>query len=56
MGHLAKAIAHAKAIRNGQFGSKLKMQKTCQKSFYNYIRVVLSKKPLEKASNIGEMR
>ena len=37
-------------------GQKLKMPKTWEKPFYNYIRVVLSEKPLEKAPNIVEMR
>ena len=37
-------------------GQKLKMPKTCQNSFYESIRVVLCKKPLEKTPNIREMR
>ena len=37
-------------------GQKLKMQKTCEKPFYNNIRVVLCKKPLYKTPNIQEMR
>ena len=37
-------------------GQKLKMPKTCEKPFYKNIKVVLCKKPLEKTSNIREMR
>ena len=37
-------------------GQKLKMPKTCEKPFYNNIKVVLCKKPLEKTPNIQEMR
>ena len=37
-------------------GQKLKMPKTYEKPFYNTIKVVLCKKPLEKATNTGEMR
>ena len=51
IGHLAKAIAHAKAIAFAKWfslGQKLKMPKIWEKPFYNYIRVVLRKKPLEK--------
>ena len=35
---------------------KLKFQKTCENPFYKSFRVVLCKKPLEKAPNIREMR
>ena len=59
IGHLAKAIANAKAIDFAKMVSlrqKLKMPKTCEKLFYKTIRVVLCKKPLEKASNIREIR
>ena len=60
IGHLAKAIAHAKAkpLQNRQFGSKIKMaKKTCAKRLYKKTRVVLCKKPLKKKkSNIREMR
>ena len=38
------------------FGQKLKFQKTCQNPFYKSFRVVLSKKPLEKSRNLGEIR
>ena len=59
-GHLAKAIAHAKAIyslcKMVSLGQKLKMPKTCKTPFYKNSRVVLCKKRLEKTSNIGEMR
>ena len=47
IGHLAKAIAHAKAIafcKMVSLGQKLKMPKTCEKRFYKNIRVVLCKK------------
>ena len=37
-------------------GKKLKFKKTCEKRFFNHIRVVLCKKPLEKSPNIREMR
>ena len=59
IGHLAKAIAHAKAIAFAKLvilGQKLKMQKTCEKRFYNNIIVSLCKKPLQKTPNIQEMR
>ena len=59
IGDLPKAIAHAKdySLRKMvSLGQKLKMPKTCQKSFYKTIRVVLCKKPLEKKPNIREMR
>ena len=59
IGHLAKAIAHAKAIafcKMVSLGQKLKMPRTCEKPFYKNIRVVLCKKPLEKTPNIREMR
>ena len=35
---------------------KFKFKKTCEKRFFNHIRVVLCKKPLEKTPNIREMR
>ena len=38
------------------FGQKLKFQKTCQNPFYKSFRVVLCKKPLQKTTNIREMR
>ena len=38
------------------FGQNLKMPKTCEKRFYNHIRVVVCKKPLEKTSNIPKIR
>ena len=37
-------------------GQKLKMPKSGEKPFYKNIRVVLCKKPLEKTSNIRQMR
>ena len=37
-------------------GQKIKLLKTCQKRFYNHIKVVLCKKPLEKRANIWKMR
>ena len=60
IGHLAKPIAHAKAIYSlckiVSLGQKLKLSKTCEKPFYKTIRVVLCKKPLKKITNIREMR
>ena len=44
MGHLAKAIDFAK------------WPKTCEKGFYEHIRVVLCKKSCIKTPNIREMR
>ena len=35
---------------------KLKMLKTCEKRFFNHIRVVVCKKALEKTPNIEEIR
>ena len=37
-------------------GQKVKMPKTCEKRFYNHIRVVVCKKRLEKTPNIRKMR
>ena len=37
-------------------GQKLKFTKTCEKRFFNHIRVVLCKKQLEKTPNIREIR
>ena len=65
MGHLARAMAHAKAIARGFckclckmviLGQKLKMPKKCEKPFYKNFRVVLWKKPLEKRPTIREIR
>ena len=59
IGHLAKAMAHVKAIaftKIVSLGQKLTMPKTCEKQFYKNIRVVLCKKPFEKTPNIREMR
>ena len=59
VGHLAKAIDHAKAITLAKWSvwvKKLKMPKTCEKAFYSNIRVVVCKKALEKTPNIGEVR
>ena len=35
---------------------KLKMPKTCEKRFYNHVRVVVCKKRLQKTPNIRKMR
>ena len=43
-------------LQNGQLGQKVKMPTTSEKVFYKIIRVVLCKKPREKAPNIREMR
>ena len=59
IGHLAKAIVHAKAIafeKMVSLGQKLKWPKRCAKRLYKKTRVVLCKKPLEKTPNIREMR
>ena len=60
IGHLAKAIAHAKDIaficKTVTLGPKLKMPKICEKPFCKNITVVHCKKPLEKTPNIREMR
>ena len=37
-------------------GQKIKIRKTWEKPLYKIIRMFLCKKPLEKATNIGEMR
>ena len=37
-------------------GQKLKMPKTCEKPYYKIIKEFLCKKPLEKTTNIGEMK
>ena len=46
--HLARAIAHAKAIDLAKWSVWVK---TCEKPFNRNIRVVLCKKPLQKAAN-----
>ena len=51
IGHLAKAINHAKAIAFAKWsvkGQKLKMQKTSEKPFCKSSRVVLCKKTAQK--------
>ena len=55
--HLAKAIAHAKAIAFAKWSVlvKIKKPKTREKPSYKIIRVVLCKKPLETTSNIREI-
>ena len=58
VGHLAKAIAHAKAIafaKGSVWVKKLKIPKTWENTFYRNIRVFLRKKPLGKTANIREM-
>ena len=57
IGHLAKAIAHAKAIAFAKWSvwvKKLKIPNTCKKPFYKNIWVVVCKKPFEK--NIKYLR
>ena len=59
IGHLAKAIAHAKTIAFAKWSVWVKNQKckkTGEKPFYENIRVVLCKKVLEKTANIREMK
>ena len=53
VGDLAKAIDFAKW---SVWVKKLKWKKTCEKRFYEHIRVVLCKKPLIKTPNIRQMR
>ena len=43
-------------MQNGQFGSKIKWPKTCEKRFFKHITDVLGKKKLKKTLNIGERR
>ena len=57
VGHLAKPIAHGKAIAFAKWSvwvQKLKMSKTCEKPFNMNNRFVLCKKPLEKKKQIFE--
>ena len=52
-------IAHAKGLAFAKWSvwvKNLKMPKTCEKRFYNNIRVVLCKEPLEKTPNIRQMK
>ena len=37
-------------------GQKLKMPKRCEKRYYEHIRVVVSKKPLQKTPNIRKRK
>ena len=37
-------------------GQKLTFKETCDKRFFNHVRLVLCKKPIEKTPNVGEMR
>ena len=53
IGHLGKALAHAKVLAFAKWSVWVK---NCEKPFYNYIRVVLSKNPLERAPKILEVR
>ena len=51
IGHLAKAIAHAKPIAFTKWSvwvKNLKIRKTCEKSFYKNITVFLCKKTARK--------
>ena len=56
IGHLAKAIAHAKALRFGKWSVWIKNWKCQKKAIYRSFRVVLCKKPLEKNPTIQKMR
>ena len=51
--HTCKGYSPCKILT---FAQKLKFQKTCQNPFYKSFTVVLYKKPLQKTSNIREMR
>ena len=54
IGHYAcKGYSPCKILTLAQ---KLKFQKTCQNPFYKSFTVVLCKKPLQKTTNIREMR
>ena len=44
------------AMQNTQIGSRNKIALKCEKRFYKHIKVVLCKKPLERAANIRQMR
>ena len=48
-----KAYGLGKMVSVGQ---KLNFRKKCEKRFFNHIRVVLCKKPLEKTPNIRHIR
>ena len=52
IGHLAKAIAHAKAMLS--LGQKLKIPKTCEKLFYKNITVGLCKNRWKKHQIFGK--
>ena len=53
---MQRAIPY-RPLKNGQFGSKIKMSKKMRKThIYKHTRAVLWKKPLEKTPNIREMR
>ena len=57
IGHLARAMAHAKAkafAKIFSLGQKLKWPKTCTKRLYKKTRVVLCKKPAGKKHQIFE--
>ena len=51
--HACKGYSPCKILTLAQ---KLKFQKTCQNPFYKSFTVVLCKKPLQKTTNIREMR
>ena len=51
--HACKGYSPCKILTLAQ---KLKFQKTCQNPFYKSFTVVLCKKPLQKSTNIREMR
>jgi len=51
VGHIAKAIAHAKSLAFAKWSvqlKELKMPKPCEKPVYENVRVVLCKKKLKK--------
>ena len=43
-------------LQNRHLGSKIKIQRTCEKRFFNDDRLVVCKKPLEETPNIQEVR
>ena len=57
IGHLAKAIAHAKALQNGHFKSKIKNAKNMRKTILQEQKSCSVQKTAKKKNrNIREMR
>ena len=51
-----KMATMQRPMQNTQFGSKIKLPKTCEKRLYKHIQVVVCKKRLQKTENIRKMR